>query len=720
VIEVGVTMIKRTFLRLFHPLIGARLIVVALFALMMLGMSTTTVAQTSGSIAGQKCPDSVHDSYTVVGPDGNIYPTWHPPADPTYGCWFDHEHGSDPHKFVGFAAIGMPPFGYTSTTAGKSEPHEGFKVYVANDDRIGHAWMIVLHQGTRGPGRAFTQFHSLDWYITTTSGDKLVAVHTMTDFGYASPNCSGPGKEFADSSVALPNSGGAYPFHSYQSQRRYVPTVDCASTRPYESWNGVTNVANVFTADTLFDVDNPSTVIDPNNPTSIRYMCEFRSPNENCASFYGTQWSGNKRGVKAFEKVNNSGPVEFYTDPYGSPTTAGTPGAIKQYVTNQSFKYSYCACAYDVFRLRSNSGGIYITPDGGAGLDQFLFGPPALGHQPPPVQPPPVEPPPVEPPPVEPPPVEPPPVPTTPAVMVSVNPTDANVGDNVEVDISVANVAGLYGLQTECTVDPAILAGVSHADGGIFNSSNSFFVDSGFSAGQWTVAASLLQPAPAFKGADIAYKLNYTVQGAGSSSVTCTALAVDANGKDLPVQVVNASFNGAPVVEPPPVEPPPVEPPPVEPPPVEPPPAQLSTISGVVTYQNHPDKSGITVQLVTSDTVLATVTTTADGQFSFTDVQVGSYGITAIAPLHLRIGKVVEVTADGQSIHTGTLTLPAGDTDNNGAIDLTDAGLIGANFNNTVPPSPSNADLNLDGKVDIHDLALLGGNFGLTGPVVVQ
>src|SRR6185312_14613428 len=25
------------------------------------------------------CPKALHDSYSVVGPDGKLYPTWHPP-----------------------------------------------------------------------------------------------------------------------------------------------------------------------------------------------------------------------------------------------------------------------------------------------------------------------------------------------------------------------------------------------------------------------------------------------------------------------------------------------------------------------------------------------------------------------------------------------------------------------------------------------------------------
>ena len=41
------------------------------------------------------CTKGDHDSYQVVGPDGKIYPTWHPPVGAN-GCTFGHEHGRDP------------------------------------------------------------------------------------------------------------------------------------------------------------------------------------------------------------------------------------------------------------------------------------------------------------------------------------------------------------------------------------------------------------------------------------------------------------------------------------------------------------------------------------------------------------------------------------------------------------------------------------------------
>ncbi|MBZ0289944.1 MAG: hypothetical protein K8I30_20135, partial [Anaerolineae bacterium] len=79
------------------------------------------------------------------------------------------------------------------------------------------------------------------------------------------------------------------------------------------------------------------------------------------------------------------------------------------------------------------------------------------------------------------------------ALQVIVQPDAANPGQTVSVSLNLSNVTNLYGLQTDCAVNPAILQGVSRADGDGFASANSFFVDTGYQAdGHWMVAASRL------------------------------------------------------------------------------------------------------------------------------------------------------------------------------------------------------------------------------------
>lgn len=343
-----------------------------------------------------------------------------------------------------------------------------------------------------------------------------------------------------------------------------------------------------------------------------------------------------------------------------------------------------------------------------------------------------------------------------PSLIVAVNATSSNPGDQVIVDLNLVNVQGVFAFQTQCVVDPNVLLGIKPADGDIFNTSNSFFVDKGFQTdGKWIVAASRLQPNPPFSGSGIAYRLTFQIVAAGSSTVACTPLAVDFRGQPLPMSVVNGNFNSLPPTQPPqstveptlipvatvePTEPvlptaeatqPPeqtVEPTPVpevttEPtaPAVTEVPGALSIIQGVMAYQNHPDNAGITVQLLAVDgTELASVITGPDGVYRFTDVPLGSYGVTAVGVHHLRIAKTVEIITAGQLIDLGSLMLIGGDTDGNGSIDVADAALIGINFELPVNPAPAEADVNLDGFVNVRDLAIVGGNFGLIAPVILQ
>ena len=151
------------------------------------------------------CADWVHARYTVER-GGRLWPTWHPPRDPRYRCAFGHEHGSNPRAFAQFERTGMPALGHIGAFAGSDEAHAGFKVFVANRDRKGLAWMVVLHQGSGSPRRGVVRFHSLEIWLFKRKGGRLVA-HTrhMADFGEALPNC--PGTRLRASMRLLPYPG---------------------------------------------------------------------------------------------------------------------------------------------------------------------------------------------------------------------------------------------------------------------------------------------------------------------------------------------------------------------------------------------------------------------------------------------------------------------------------------------------------------------------------
>jgi hypothetical protein len=323
-----------------------------------------------------------------------------------------------------------------------------------------------------------------------------------------------------------------------------------------------------------------------------------------------------------------------------------------------------------------------------------------------------------------------PPTPTPPtgaAIVVEVNPTNATVGQSINVALKLYNVSNVYGLQSQCSVDPAILQGTARTDGDGFNTNNSFFVDNGFKPdGKWMVAASRIQPNTSISGNATAFTLAYNVVGTGDGKLNCTVLAVDENGHDLEIEVVNGNYTSQPPVttEEPTLEPttePTLEPTQEPPATNTPDPAMLSSISGIAQYQNHPDNSGIKVEIYKPDlTKVGEVVTGADGTFNFSGLEIGSYGILVTAPQHIPSGTPITVDVIGKIIDAGTTVLSAGDTDNNGKIDIVDATFIGANFGLQGAGIPANADLNNDTIINISDLALVGGNYGTQSPLPAQ
>jgi hypothetical protein len=289
---------------------------------------TATPSGQQQPVAGQLCPDWVHDQYVATAPDGKAYRTWHPPTDARYGCWFGHEHGSDPSLLPNIGAVGMPVFGYTSAQIGLTEPHVGYKVYVVDDRDRGIWWMLTFHQGTSGAARAFARFHTLDIAVVRASDGAVIAnTHLMGDTGNAVRKCDMHGPIIPGSGTQ--GEGGAV---------KVIPTSDCA-TDVYESWASFTHVGNLFTFQGALDIDNGATVLaaQPNgtySTTDFIYTASLicpgidpLKPGNDCDRF------GDKRSINnprmAFQ--NTSGSNILWTDVYGNLMASGQ--GIQQFVS---------------------------------------------------------------------------------------------------------------------------------------------------------------------------------------------------------------------------------------------------------------------------------------------------------------------------------------------------------------------------------------------------
>lgn len=314
------------------------------------------------------CPAEVHALYTTTGPDGQTYLTWHPPYDLAHRCAFDHEHGSDPHRYVGYPSAGMPAFGYTAAQANAPETHAGYKVYVSNDDLLGRAWMITAHQDTSTPERAIQQFHTFDWHISTRSGQPLVSIHILADYGPAVANCA------LDQEIHPADRGNPVQV----SQQRAIVTTACAAENPYESWTAGVNVGGVFEAAPVLDIQNPISVVDPADMRAVHPTCRYRPEDERCAppgSLGQPPWRGNRRGViHPGQFVHNTGEEMFSTDAYGNPAEPGTAGAILQFVTARGWDSRNCCGEQVVFYLQTWSDGLFVpSPTEPAGSAEFWY-----------------------------------------------------------------------------------------------------------------------------------------------------------------------------------------------------------------------------------------------------------------------------------------------------------------------------------------------------------
>lgn len=310
----------------------------------------TTSLQVATATQPPLCSQALHDSYVTTGPDGLTYPTWHPAIDPVSGCSFGHEHGSNP---ASFDATYRPAYGYTSHTAGFTEPHFGFKTYVFSDYN-GHMWMITHHFGTNGVGRVCTRFHEFDVAMKdTASGELLGEWHFMGDFGAAVVNAN-TALAFApaDCPNQLQDAAGS-------TGIRMIPTADTGGIG-YEPWRLDSKKAvNRFEGkDFTINTGNSQIICDT-------FRCGAtgkRVPNQDWP-FYN---SGTRRFIIVYQgfgvrpaKGGDSG--VFYTDAYGRNIVASTtPGALYNYISpNLDAGWTVPILIHQCWQQQYLAGGVY-------------------------------------------------------------------------------------------------------------------------------------------------------------------------------------------------------------------------------------------------------------------------------------------------------------------------------------------------------------------------
>ncbi len=263
---------------------------------------------------------------------------------------------------------------------------------------------------------------------------------------------------------------------------------------------------------------------------------------------------------------------------------------------------------------------------------------------------------------------------------------DAEVypGDTVTVNLNVQGANDLYGLQTNCSVDPASLSLQNSVFGDFFDHPliGANVADAG--AGTWMGALSLQNPADPLSGDGLFATLTFTAIAPGSAAIICQPLASNRDGFELSISASAASVTIL----------------------------AVGGLNGGVTYQGRLDHGNIEVT-VTGPVTNSALTNSA-GQYQLNQLKPGSYEVRADANLYLP--NCIPATVTGaQTTTLADTILAGGDTNDDNKIKIGDATLISSNFGLVVPPADPHADINIDGTVNVQDLSILGGNFGLKG-----
>ena len=336
---------------------------------------------------GDTCPISVHQRYAAKGPDGKLYPTWHPPVDPETGCSFGHEHGRDPHGSNLYASVGDIPLGYaneqldTYDPAGKRhEDHFGHKYEWDNDVQMRVAngggvlsvkcdIMYKLHQGTHSKDAFTNNLHEVVYHARCTDGTE-VHMTIMAAIGRAGEftrTCDGAHIQAGTPNPAnSPNGGGQRVIPDITCVERHLLVGDGQSSDVdkalHESWQQSLAIRTddgrtLAGMDPYFQVFLPSRFYDPakgdvtGRPIDMCYLAEANGDRAhsslcNTATQNGTiagvayndprsPFNGVRRvlDVNSLDINNPDGPTVWYSDPFGRhAATSPFPGSIRQYV----------------------------------------------------------------------------------------------------------------------------------------------------------------------------------------------------------------------------------------------------------------------------------------------------------------------------------------------------------------------------------------------------
>jgi hypothetical protein len=332
------------------------------------------------------CTKEEHDSYAVLGPDGKVYPTWHPPTGPG-GCTFGHEHGRDPRGSDLYDDAGHLPFGHANEQLAISDPanprdedHVGHKVEWQNDMQLEFSGagsaifelecdvLTKLHQGTHSKDAFTNNVHELIYHFACKDGTRM-HITMLTAIGTPGEFVRTCDREVhitagAPTPANSPNGGGfrAIPDRFCVEQHMLVPSGQGSNffSALHETWE-TSNQIRTASGHTLasfnpyFQVRLPSRFHDPalapvvGRPIDVCYevtasgerasggACDRSTDDGQTLGVTFDDPRSEFNGAAHFVDINGNhlanedGPEIWYTDAYGrNGRTEPFPGSIRQ------------------------------------------------------------------------------------------------------------------------------------------------------------------------------------------------------------------------------------------------------------------------------------------------------------------------------------------------------------------------------------------------------
>ncbi len=323
------------------------------------------------------CTREIHNSYSVVGPDGLVYPTWHPPMDAASGCTFGHEHGRDPRGSNLYKEVGDIPFGYALPA-----DHVGYKIEWENDIDFrfdGSAAssllsvrcdvLVELHQGSHGAGAFRINTHELVYHADCSDGTELhiTLISAIGDPGSFVASCdrdrtivAGPPPEGA------PDGGGVRLIPDRQCIEEFLLVPDGERSNfnsgVRESWQVSDRIKTeegktLVSFNPYFQVLFPARYYDPSAPNGLARTidacfevepngeranggaCEESTAEGSITSLAFDDLRSAFNGANRFVDVNSirisnaDGPRVWYTDKFGKHArTEPFEGSIRQII----------------------------------------------------------------------------------------------------------------------------------------------------------------------------------------------------------------------------------------------------------------------------------------------------------------------------------------------------------------------------------------------------